>query len=95
MTAYKLMTIDAPYWGFGRQLEQAMLAGERALFLESHRHCFAWIDKWYGMTLQQIYELEQQNDSMLDERLAKPTLMIGNEHFDGASLDSEGIYSKV
>jgi len=35
--------------------------------LESHRHCFAWIDKWYGMTLQQIYELEQQNDSMLDE----------------------------
>ena len=26
MTAYKLMTIDAPYWGFGRQLEQAMLA---------------------------------------------------------------------
>jgi hypothetical protein len=26
MTAYKLMKIDAPYWGFGRQLEQTMLA---------------------------------------------------------------------
>lgn len=26
MTAYKLVTIDAPYWGFGYRLEQALLA---------------------------------------------------------------------
>ena len=26
MTAYKLVTIDAPYWGFGRRLELALLA---------------------------------------------------------------------
>lgn len=26
MTAYKLVTVDAPYWGFGYRLEQALLA---------------------------------------------------------------------
>lgn len=26
MTAYKLVTVDAPYWGFGNRLEQAFLA---------------------------------------------------------------------
>lgn len=26
MTAYKLVTIKAPYWGFGGKLEQALLA---------------------------------------------------------------------
>lgn len=25
MTAYKLVTIDAPYWGFGNKLERALL----------------------------------------------------------------------
>lgn len=26
MTAYKLVTIDAPYWGFGSRLELALIA---------------------------------------------------------------------
>ncbi|RZC76503.1 hypothetical protein C5167_000569 [Papaver somniferum] len=71
MTAYKLVTVDAPYWGFGYRLEQALLSAERALFLESHRNCFAWIDDWYGMTMEQIRELEKQSDSSLNEKLGK------------------------
>ncbi|KAK8480697.1 hypothetical protein V6N11_046131 [Hibiscus sabdariffa] len=66
MTAYKLVTIDAPYWGFGYRLEQALLAGERALFIESHRNCFGWIDEWFGMTMQQIRELEEQENQQAD-----------------------------
>lgn len=34
MTAYKLVTVDAPYWGFGKRLEQAFLA-VFSLILES------------------------------------------------------------
>ncbi|XP_048234011.1 phosphatidylinositol transfer protein 1 isoform X3 [Ricinus communis] len=67
MTAYKLVTIDAPYWGFGYRLEQALLAGERALFLESHRNCFGWIDEWFGMSMQQLRELELQSNSSLNK----------------------------
>ncbi|KAM7496687.1 hypothetical protein LguiA_021101 [Lonicera macranthoides] len=69
MTAYKLVTVDAPYWGFGSRVEQAFIAGERALFLESHRNCFAWIDEWIGMTLEVISELEQRTVSSLNEIL--------------------------
>ncbi|XP_024034697.1 phosphatidylinositol transfer protein 1 isoform X3 [Citrus clementina] len=82
MTAYKLVTIDAPYWGFGYRLEQALLAGERALFLESHRNCFGWIDEWFGVTMQQIREIEQQSGSSLNERLGKPTSMTTKEGFE-------------
>ncbi|KAM6578794.1 hypothetical protein CsatB_030631 [Cannabis sativa] len=82
MTAYKLVTVDVPYWGFGYRLEQALLAGERALFLESNRNSFAWIDEWYGMTMQHIRELEQESDSLLNEKLSKPTLMTNVEEFD-------------
>ncbi|MBA0836033.1 hypothetical protein Goarm_008277, partial [Gossypium armourianum] len=67
MTAYKLVTIKAPYWGFGGKLEQALLAGERALFVESHRNCFGWIDEWYGMTVEQLSELEEQGDCLLNQ----------------------------
>ncbi|KAB1226133.1 Phosphatidylinositol transfer protein 1 [Morella rubra] len=95
MTAYKLVTIDAPYWGFGRRLEQALLAGERALFLESHRHCIAWIDEWYGVSMQQMDELVQQKDSTLNERLVKPALIMSIDHFDGGSPDTEGVYSNT
>lgn len=80
MTAYKLVTVDAPYWGFGYRLEQALIAGEKALFLESHRNCFGWIDEWHGMTVQQIRELEQQSHSALNEKLGKRTLATSAEH---------------
>ncbi|XP_007015489.2 PREDICTED: phosphatidylinositol transfer protein 2 isoform X1 [Theobroma cacao] len=82
MTAYKLVTVDAPYWGFGYRLEQALLAGERALFMESHRNCFGWIDEWFGMTMQQIRELEQQGDCLLKEKISKPILLTNAEDCD-------------
>ncbi|XP_073156289.1 uncharacterized protein [Henckelia pumila] len=82
MTAYKLVTIDAPYWGFGSRLEQALLAGERALFLESHRNCFGWIDEWIGLSVETMRELEKQSDSSLNEKLNRPCLVEDEEDLD-------------
>lgn len=67
MTAYKLVTVDAPYWGFGKRLEQVLLAGERALFLETHGNIFAWIDRWYGLSVEKLRELEEQLYSKSNE----------------------------
>ncbi|KAM0996481.1 hypothetical protein ACFX13_006537 [Malus domestica] len=93
MTAYKLVTIDAPYWGFGNKLEQALLLGERALFLESHRNCFSWIDEWFGMTVEQIHESERHRNSETQE-LGRPILVKSLEDFDQRLLpESEEIYS--
>ncbi|KAK9127257.1 hypothetical protein Syun_016054 [Stephania yunnanensis] len=69
MTAYKLVTLDAPYWGFGYRLEQALLAAEKALFAESHRNCFYWIDEWFGMKVEKLREMEKQSDSSLNRKL--------------------------
>lgn len=41
------------------------MQGERALFLACHRLCFAWIDEWYGMTREQIREMERHTDLLL------------------------------
>ncbi|KAK3206089.1 hypothetical protein Dsin_020135 [Dipteronia sinensis] len=84
MTAYKLVTVEAPYWGFGCRVEQALLAGERALFLESHRNCFGWIDEWFELTLQKLRELELQSDSTLNARIGngKTTSTETTQDFD-------------
>lgn len=93
MTAYKLVTVDVPYWGFGYRLEQALLAGERALFIESHRNCFGWIDEWFGMTMQQIHQLEQQSSSSINEKLVKSITMTNSEDSNRrCSQDGQGSY---
>lgn len=86
MTAYKLVTVDAPYWGFGYRLEQAMLSAERALFIESHRNCFSWIDDWFGMTIQQVRELERD---LLHERIATLGALKSAEDSDRPQLKSD------
>uniref|UniRef100_A0A0D9Z5Q2 Phosphatidylinositol transfer protein N-terminal domain-containing protein n=1 Tax=Oryza glumipatula TaxID=40148 RepID=A0A0D9Z5Q2_9ORYZ len=79
MTTYKLVIMDAPIWGLGERLEDCIIAGERALFLACHRLCFAWIDEWYGMTLDQIREMERQTDLLLKKTLNKPA-KAGSKH---------------
>jgi hypothetical protein len=41
------------------------LQGERALFLACHRLCFAWIDEWHGMNMEQIREMERHTELLL------------------------------
>ncbi|KAG0551584.1 hypothetical protein BDA96_01G435700 [Sorghum bicolor] len=79
MTTYKLVIMDAPIWGLGERLEDCIIAGERALFLACHRLCFAWIDEWYGMTMEQIREMERQTDMLLKKTLKKPG-KAGSKH---------------
>uniref|UniRef100_A0A0D9VSR8 Phosphatidylinositol transfer protein N-terminal domain-containing protein n=1 Tax=Leersia perrieri TaxID=77586 RepID=A0A0D9VSR8_9ORYZ len=81
MTTYKLVIMDAPIWGLGERLEDCIIAGERALFLACHRLCFAWIDEWYGMTFDQIREMERQTDLLLKKTLKKPAK--GGSKIDG------------
>lgn len=68
MTTYKLLTMDAPIWGLGFCMEEAIIASQKAVLLEFHKLCFAWIDEWFGMTLEQITEMEKQNELLLKKR---------------------------
>ncbi|XP_008792139.2 phosphatidylinositol transfer protein 1-like [Phoenix dactylifera] len=86
MTAYKLVTVEAPIWGFGGRLEEAVLAAERALFWGCHKLCFAWIDEWFGMTMDQVCELERENDLLLNKRLQKSYSVSGKRDDKRKSL---------
>ncbi|GER34842.1 phosphatidylinositol transfer protein, partial [Striga asiatica] len=62
-------------------IRMSSLQGERALFIESHRNCFGWIDEWFGLTLDTLRELEKQSDSSLNQPsgpgLNHPCMAIG------------------
>jgi len=77
MTAYKLVTVDVPYWGFGYRLEQALLGAERSLFSESHKRCFHWIDEWFGLTYEDVRRMEMHNDVVLNQKLGKQLMDSG------------------
>lgn len=87
MTAYKLVTVNAPYWGFGSRLEQMLLAAERSLFQESNRQCFSWIDDWHGLTLEDIRQLEYKNDVALNMAFRKDELSQKVEDMEEGKSD--------
>ncbi|XVF19509.1 hypothetical protein REPUB_Repub11eG0116700 [Reevesia pubescens] len=55
MTAYKLVTVDAPYWGFGYRLEQALLAkSSKAILPMDAEDCDQRFSHNSGRHVQQV-----------------------------------------
>lgn len=71
MTAYKLVTIQFKWWGLQDRVENFIHSTEGRLFLNFHRQVFCWTDKWHGMTMADIRELEEQTKRELDEERSK------------------------
>ncbi|RWS08848.1 Phosphatidylinositol transfer protein alpha-like isoform, partial [Dinothrombium tinctorium] len=44
---------------------------ERRIFLNFHRQVFCWIDRWHGLTIEDIRELEEKTKRELDEMRSK------------------------
>ena len=47
-------------------MESFIATTERRLFLNFHRQVFCWTDKWHGMTMQDIRELEDKTKDELE-----------------------------
>ncbi|UYV71421.1 PITPNB, partial [Cordylochernes scorpioides] len=69
---------DLQGWVFGQGLGNDTIANltlakvvwgqvEKRIFLNFHRQVFCWLDKWHGMTMQDIRELEDKTKRELDE----------------------------
>lgn len=86
MTAYKLVTVDAPYWGFGKKMEQAVISGERALFLEAHRKQFGWIDEWSELSMDDVRRVERENIESLRKNLVLHN-KVAPEAFDESAAN--------
>jgi len=71
MTCYKLVTVEFKWFGLQNRVENFIQRAERRLFTNFHRQVFCWIDKWYGMTMEDIRALEEKVRDELDKQRSK------------------------
>jgi hypothetical protein len=68
MCAYKLVTVEFKWFGFQSKVESFIQKTERRIFLNFHRQVFCWLDRWHGLTMQDIRDLEDKTKKELDEQ---------------------------
>ncbi|CAM6047633.1 unnamed protein product [Sphagnum compactum] len=59
MCAYKMVKVDANYWGVQNRVEKLMLNGIRQVVLLTHRNAFCWLDEWFDLTYEEICDMEK------------------------------------
>ena len=66
MTCYKLYRYKFKWWGLQTRVENVIFKAVKRLLHNFHRQLFCWLDKWFGMTIQDIRELEDKTKQDLD-----------------------------
>lgn len=67
MCAYKLVTIDFPYFGLRTKVENFLEGYERNLFYTATRQLFCWLDEWFGMSMRDVEDYENATFSEATE----------------------------
>lgn len=67
MTCYKLYHIEFKWRGLQTIIENMVVKSVRRLLFNFHRQVFCSVDKWHGMTIEDIRELEAKTKKELDE----------------------------
>ncbi|XP_066924136.1 phosphatidylinositol transfer protein alpha isoform-like [Clytia hemisphaerica] len=67
MTCYKLYHIEFKWMGLQSVVENMIVKTVRRLLFNFHRQVFCWIDKWHGMTIEDIRVLEAKTKEDLDK----------------------------
>ncbi|XP_043216862.1 phosphatidylinositol transfer protein alpha isoform-like isoform X1 [Amphibalanus amphitrite] len=68
MTCYKLVTVEFKWFGLQSRVEKFIMNQYPRLFTNFHRQVFCWLDKWHGMTMDDIRELEDKTKADLDKQ---------------------------
>ncbi|CAB3980702.1 phosphatidylinositol transfer alpha isoform-like [Paramuricea clavata] len=68
MTCYKLYRIKFKWFMLQGKVEDLICKSVKRLLTNFHRQLFCWLDKWFGMTMQDIRQLEEQTKAELEEQ---------------------------
>jgi len=71
MTAYKLVHFQFKKFGFQNLVEKKVIGYEERLFAKFHRQVFVWIDRWYGLTLDDVRRFEESITAELEKQRDK------------------------
>ncbi|XP_012878583.1 PREDICTED: membrane-associated phosphatidylinositol transfer protein 2 isoform X2 [Dipodomys ordii] len=74
MCAYKLCKVEFRYWGMQSKIERFIHdTGLRRVMVRAHRQAWCWQDEWYGLSMENIRELEREAQLMLSRKMAQFT----------------------
>uniref|UniRef100_A0A0A9YWM3 Phosphatidylinositol transfer protein alpha isoform n=1 Tax=Lygus hesperus TaxID=30085 RepID=A0A0A9YWM3_LYGHE len=68
MTCYKLVSVEFKWFGLQNRVENFIHKSERRLFTTFHRQVFCWMDRWHGMTMDDIRAIEEKTKEELDRQ---------------------------
>nr|XP_011760556.1 membrane-associated phosphatidylinositol transfer protein 2 isoform X8 [Macaca nemestrina] len=72
MCAYKLCKVEFRYWGMQSKIERFIHdTGLRRVMVRAHRQAWCWQDEWYGLSMENIRELEKEAQLMLSRKMAQ------------------------
>ena len=66
MTCYKLYRVKFKWFGLQTKVQNVIFRAVKRLLTNFHRQLFCWLDKWHGMTMQDIRELEDKTKEELE-----------------------------
>ncbi|XP_078523711.1 membrane-associated phosphatidylinositol transfer protein 2 isoform X3 [Lissotriton helveticus] len=90
MCAYKLCKVEFRYWGMQSKIERFIHdVGLRKVMVRAHRQAWCWQDEWYGLTIEDIRQLEKEAQLMLAQKMAQYSLTESEAEHHGAK-DSPG-----
>ncbi|XP_071339103.1 membrane-associated phosphatidylinositol transfer protein 2-like isoform X3 [Trachinotus anak] len=72
MCAYKLCKVEFRYWGMQSKIERFIHdVGLRKVMVRAHRQAWCWQDEWYGLTIEDIRQLELETQLALATKMAQ------------------------
>ncbi|CAH1395938.1 unnamed protein product [Nezara viridula] len=82
MTCYKLVRAEFKWFGLQNRVENYILDTEQKLFLRFHRYLFCWIDRWFGLDMDDICQMEEEirvklSIQMRNQRIVKNESLHG------------------
>jgi len=74
MTCYKLVTVQFKWFGLQGRIENFVQRTERRIFTNFHRQVFCWIDRWHGLTIEEVREIEERYNRDLNSARIKGSI---------------------
>ncbi|XP_012255901.2 cytoplasmic phosphatidylinositol transfer protein 1 [Athalia rosae] len=88
MCSYKLVQASFDVWGMRTRVEEFIHRCVRDILLLGHRQAFAWIDEWFGMTLEDVRQYESNMQEETNKKVnippAEPTTPTELSNFPGS-----------
>ncbi|KAL0979379.1 hypothetical protein UPYG_G00184310 [Umbra pygmaea] len=90
MCAYKLCKVEFRYWGMQSKIERFIHdVALRKVMVRAHRQAWCWQDEWYGLTIDDIRQLELETQLALAQKMAQFSQAEEAVEANGAASSSD------